>query len=167
MNGLGLDYRVESEALHKGNVWIVILQEKNITGGIHKRYSAGYMVWATEAESSHRRWIAIIWSEEAGWQVEEATHYGTNMVSFKIMAEWKRCYVVEAYVPPNNQLVVHRAEQALAQGPVKVETLLFGYLNARLTQPWYMHEEDFVDSIANCKIVDHMIHFIPRRKYRG
>ena len=70
-------------------------------------------------------------------------------------------------MPPNNQPVVHWVEQAVARGLEGVEMLLVRDLNARLTQPWYMHEEDFVDSIANCKIVDHMIHFIPRRKYRG
>ena len=35
-------------------------------------------------------------------------------------------YVVGVYVPPNNQLTVHRVEHALSRGPTGVDTLLVG-----------------------------------------
>ena len=38
-------------ALKQGNIRIGVLQENKLTGGIHTRFSSGYKVWATEAES--------------------------------------------------------------------------------------------------------------------
>ena len=96
--------------LQQGNVGISILQEAKLNGGIHRRYSAGCRVWETEAESRHRGGIAVVCREAAGWQVEGVTHYGPNVVSFKIYAGWNHWYVVGAYMPPNNQLAVHRVE---------------------------------------------------------
>ena len=57
--------------------------------GIHMRYITGYKVWVTEAESSHRGRIAIVWHKEAGWKVKGDTNYGPNVVSFIIAVGWK------------------------------------------------------------------------------
>ena len=70
-------------------------------------------------------------------------------------------------MPPNIQQKAHRVEQALAQGLLKVETLLAINLNAHLSQPRYWCKEELMTAIANYGIVDQMIHFIPRQKYRG
>ena len=64
-------------------------------------------------ESRHRGRISIVWSEKAGWQVEGTTNYGSNVVSFIIKLGWELSYLDRAYVPPNNQLMVHRVNQAL------------------------------------------------------
>ena len=40
---------------------IDVLQEKNLTGGIHTRYITGYKVWGKDAERSHRGGISIVW----------------------------------------------------------------------------------------------------------
>ena len=58
-------------ALQQRNVGIGVLQETNLTGGIHTRYIAGHKLWATEADSRHRGGIAIVWREEAGWTCSE------------------------------------------------------------------------------------------------
>ena len=161
----GLDEALRS--LHQGNVKIGVLHKTKLTKRIHKLYSAGYKVWATEAE--RRQWdrITIVCREEAGWKVEGATSFVPHVEFFTITAGQKRWYVVGKYVPPNDQLTVHQVEQALARFPEGVETLLVGDLNARLAQPWDQCEEDLATKIANCGIVAQILHFIPRWRYRG
>ena len=49
------------QALQKGNAGIDVLQETNLTGGIHTHCRSGYKVWTTEAEIIQRGRIAIFW----------------------------------------------------------------------------------------------------------
>ena len=88
--------------LNQGNIRIGVLQETKLTGGIHMRYSLIYKVWATEAESRRRGGIVIVWRRMGGCQVEGATNFGPNVVSFKITTGRKRWYVVEQTCPPMN-----------------------------------------------------------------
>ena len=39
--------------LQQGNVRVGILQETDITEGLHTRYSVDYFIWVTEAENRH------------------------------------------------------------------------------------------------------------------
>ena len=55
------------KALQQGNVDILILQETNMTAGIHMRYSSVYRVWMAEAEVHNRGMITVFCREEAGW----------------------------------------------------------------------------------------------------
>ena len=87
-----------------------------MTEGIHTNYSAGYKVWETDMEIRHMGGIVIICQEEAGWQVESATRFGLNVVSFTITEGWKLWYVVRAYIPPFWQPMVHQVYQALVCG---------------------------------------------------
>ena len=52
--------------LQKGNIGIKVLQETKLSKGIHRSYSSGYKVWATDAEIRHRGGISIAWREEEG-----------------------------------------------------------------------------------------------------
>ena len=78
--------------IQQGNFRIEVLQETNITRGVHTQYSAGYQVWAMEAESRHWGGIAVIWIEEAVWQIEVTTSFGPNMVSFTITSGRKHVF---------------------------------------------------------------------------
>ena len=66
------------------NVRFGLLQETKLMKGIHKRYSAGYIVWKTESEIRHYDRITIVCQEEVGWNIKGATNDGPNAVSFKI-----------------------------------------------------------------------------------
>ena len=70
------------QALQKRNVKIGVLQETNLTKGIHTHYRAFCKVWVAEAENRHRGGIIIIWREESGWHVEGAASFGPNVVKF-------------------------------------------------------------------------------------
>ena len=82
---------VMEASLHKGNVGVGVLQEMNQTRGIHMSYISVYRVCSMEAESHHRGGIAIVWREEAVWNIEGARNYIPNVVSFIITMEWKKC----------------------------------------------------------------------------
>ena len=136
-------------ALHQGNVDISVLLEEYMTGGIHMQYIAGYMVWATEAESHQIVGITIIWIEDTGWQVEGVTKYITNVVSFMITVVRKCWFIVGAYMPPNDQSAVHWVEQALAQVLEGTETLMVSNINSHLAQPHDRYEGDLATVVAN------------------
>ena len=78
--------------------------------GIYTRYSDGYSIWETEAESRHMDGVAIARRQEKGWHLEGVRKYSPNMVSFTITAGRKLWYVVSEYVPTKNQTTVLRVE---------------------------------------------------------
>ena len=53
------------------------------------RYGAGYVAWATQAESRHPGWgggrVAVVWREKSGWKVEVNSKYVPNLVSLLLM----------------------------------------------------------------------------------
>ena len=127
-------------ALRQGQIEIGVLQEMKLTGGIHTRCTSGYKVWLTQAENRHWGGISIIWREEAGWKVEGAMRFGTNVVSFTITTGRKIWNVFREYIPPSYQLAVHQVMQDLAYEPIRVDKLLVGDLKAYLAQPRYQQE---------------------------
>ena len=96
-------------ALRQGNVGVGIIQDTKLTNKIHTRYGSGYLVWSTEAEIHHFRGGAVVWQEEAGWQVEGVVNFGPNVVSFLLTSGVSRWYNVGLYVPPNDVPAVHQA----------------------------------------------------------
>ena len=73
-------------ALQKGNVVVGFLQETKLMQGIHTRNGSGYNVWVTKAESCHRGGVAVVWGAAKGWQVENMSGFGPNVVSFLLMS---------------------------------------------------------------------------------
>ena len=149
------------------NVRIVVLQEMKLTGGIQIHSSAVYNAWSTEAERLHRGEVVIIWREEAGWKIEGDTEYRPNMVSFKIMASWKKWSFVGVYVPPNDQMMVHWVEQALACCRVRTETMVVVNPKPHLVQPRNRRKEDLAIAVANRGLEEQKLHLIPCQCYRG
>ena len=76
--------------LQQGNVDVGVLQETNITKGIHTCYGAGYSVRETQAESRHMGGAEVVWIEKVGWQVEGIANYGPNVVSFLLTSGRRR-----------------------------------------------------------------------------
>ena len=103
----------------------------------------------------------------SGWKVEGAMIFGPNVVSFKITAGWKFWYVVGAYVYPNDQPTVHRLEKALAYVTMGVDTLLSVDRNICLAQPLDQQEKYSATTIANYGILEQILQFIQRWRYRG
>ena len=89
------------------------------------------------------------------------------MVSFKITVRGKRWYVVGEYAPPNGQPAVHWMDQALVRGPLRMGTLLVGYLSYCLVQPHNWSNDYLATAIANYSLEDQMLYFILQQIYRG
>ena len=71
-----------------------VMQETKITDGVYTRASAGYRVVATDAPSRHRGGIAMFYRKGAGFAVEEVRHYGPNVLSFKVVTDRRRWYII-------------------------------------------------------------------------
>ena len=69
-------------------------------------------------------------------------------------------------MPPNDQPMVHRVDQAIARFLMSIENLLVGYLNTRMA-PHIWRKEDLTTTIANHKLKDQTLHVIPMRSYIG
>ena len=84
------------------------------------------------------------------------------------MGGWKHWQVFRAYVHPNDQLIVHRLEQALAKGPTGTEMkmLLVGDINSQLVQPCDWRKEDLATAITNYGLDDQTLQLILYQSYR-
>ena len=87
-----------------------ILQVMKLTDRIHARQGEGYSVWAKEAESRHWGGVAVVWREEAGWQVKGIINFGPNLASFLLTLGSRRFYLVGAYDPPNDAPDIHHTK---------------------------------------------------------
>ena len=154
-------------ALQQGNIFIGVLQETKLTGGIHIQFSSGYKLWATEAEIRHRGGIAIVWREEEVWEVEGARIFGPNVVSFTFVSGQKRWYVIRACVPPNYLPVVHQISHSLICGTEGVFKRLVRDLNACLAHPRDQREEYLATIIASHGLSDQAWNFTPIQSYQS
>ena len=133
---------------------------------IHKRFSLGYKVWATEVETQHWGGITVFWREEVGWEVERARSFGTIVVYFTVMLGNKYWYVVGAYVPPNDPSEVHHITYAVTWCPAGVGKMLVGNLNACLKHPRNQREEYLVTVIEIHILSYQAWNFTPRQRYQ-
>ena len=67
----------------------------------------------TQAESIYCRGVKVAWREKSGWQVEGIANYGPKALIFVLTRGRQRCYLVGAYVTPNDAPTVTRIDQAL------------------------------------------------------
>ena len=123
--------------MRQGNVYLGVLQEKNLADGIHERQVERYSVWVTEAESGNRGGVAVVFREDVGWKLEGIVNFGPNVASFLLTLGSRRWYVVGVYVPPNDAPAVHCIEQALEEAPKVMELILLGEINVRLKETRY------------------------------
>ena len=63
-------------------------------------------------------------------------------MSFLLKLEVRRCYIVKAYVPPNNVPAMHCVEHVMITAPKGLEIIVMGELNTRLGDPRDKREED-------------------------
>ena len=82
------------------------------------------------------------------------------MVSFFLASRARQWYVVGAYMPPNDDPLVHCVDQALKAAPKGVELILLGDLNARLREPCDEREEELIISLADHGLIDITEHCI-------
>ena len=94
--------------------------------------------------------VEVAWREKSGFQVEEISNYGPNVVSFVLMTVRQRWYVVGSYMPPNYAPTVACIEQLLGHVVKGVEVIPMGDLNIRLQETRDMQEEELAMVVADC-----------------
>ena len=153
--------------LRQGNVDVGVLQETKLTDSIHVCQVEGYFLWVTKAENRHWGVVAVVWREDARWQVEGIFNFGPNVESFLLTLGSQRWYVVGAYVPPHGMSDVHHIKQDLEEAPKRMEVILLGDLSVRLREPWDEREDEIVSTLVGSGLVNVITYFMPRRRYKG
>ena len=108
----------------------------------------------------------MVCRDKAGWQVEDISNYGPNVVSFVLAAGCQRCYVVGVYVPLKDAPTIARVEEALVQAVKGLEIILLGDIKSRLQELRNAQEEQLVTVVAACSLEDMTNHLVPRGRYR-
>ena len=80
----------------------------NLTEGIHVWQVEVYAVWEKAVDIRYRGVVAVVWRDDAGWQVEGIINFGPNVATFLMTSRSWRWYIVGAYVPPNDASDVYR-----------------------------------------------------------
>ena len=97
------------QALRQGNVGMGILQEnEDNRRGTHALCCGLISMENGGREPPRGGGILVVQQEEAGCQVKGVENFGPNVVIFLLMLGAWRCYVLGAYMPPNDVPVVHR-----------------------------------------------------------
>ena len=65
-----------------------------LTDGMHVQQGEGYSVWSIDVEIRHLGGVALVWREDAGWQVKGNINFGTNVASFFLMLGSYIWYVI-------------------------------------------------------------------------
>ena len=153
-------------ALEMLQVDLCFLTEAKLTDGIYTRFSSGYHVTATSAESHRQGGIALAYRDSDYWQVESIQRHGPNVMSC-ILVTGNRCHpLVGAYIPPADVSTIEFVERALnrfSQGPAPI---LLGDLNVNLREPTGARETQIAAMVASYSLQDMIPHFKQRPRYR-
>ena len=104
-------------AMDSMGVGIGVLQETKITNDIYTRSASGYAVVATNVSSARQGGVALIWKEDGGFEVEEATIAHPNVITFQLVTGEERFYVVGCYVPPSDLTTLEHITKAMERKP--------------------------------------------------
>ena len=149
-------------AMEAANVDVGILTETKLTGGIYTRFSSGYQVLATDANSAWLGGVALFWRESLSFVVEEPRVWGSNVISFELVTGRHRYYCMGCYIPPSDhQLALPDVQRAWSQRPKRCEPLLFGDLNFDLKNPEGARAEEIAEVVDDMGVKDMLRHFSP------
>ena len=99
--GQGNGLTFAAKGLAKMGVGCVILSEMKITDDRYIRMTSGYKVLLTKAPSKHQGGIALLWQpEHEGFEVEATRVVTPNLITFQLVRNGKRYYVMGTYPPP-------------------------------------------------------------------
>jgi hypothetical protein len=153
-------------AMEAMDVNLGILMETKVTGGIYTQNLSGYFVVASDAPSAHQGGIAFFWQANKMYEVEDWHIRGPNMLSFVIVTESQRFYVVGCYIPPTNLNTLPQVKQALNECPKGHTPLLIGDLNVKLCAPRDKQDDRIAEVVEDiCGLTDPSKHF--RQQSRG
>ena len=87
-----------ARALESLGVDIAVLQETKLTGKKHTRFTSGYHIIASEAESAQKGGIALAWRENHEvFEVEATRVVHANVITLQLVTGDDRYYVVGCY----------------------------------------------------------------------
>ena len=116
-NGRNGVFEAALRGMEQANMDLGVMQETKISDGVYTRASAGYRVVATDAPSRHRGGIALFYKEGADFAVEKVRPYGPNVISFEVVNDRRRWYIIGCYLAPDDTRTIERVVTALGDQP--------------------------------------------------
>jgi hypothetical protein len=136
-------------------VGCALLTELRLTHNKHPRYTPGYNVIASKATSHNQGGVALVWKEGDDLPgVEVACIVTPNLLTFQLITDVERFYVMGIYIPPNDSLGVNDLRAAWNSCPADCVPLILGDLNINFKHPQDYREEAIADLVDEINLVD-------------
>ena len=111
-------------------------------------YTPGYNVIASKATSHNQGGVALLWKEGDDLPgVEAACIVMPNLLTFQLITDVERFYVMGIYIPPNDSLGVNDLRAAWNLCPADCVPLILGDLNINFKHPQDYREEAIADLV--------------------
>ena len=118
-------------------------------------YTPGYNVIASKATSHNQGGVALLWKEGDDLPgVEAACIVMPNLLTFQLITDVERFYVMGIYIPPNDSLGVNDLRAAWNLCPADCVPLILGDLNINFKHPQDYREEAIADLVDEINLVD-------------
>ena len=126
-----------------------------MTHNKYPRYTPGYNVIASKATSHNQGGVALLWKEGDDLPgVEAACIVMPNLLTFQLITDVERFYVMGIYIPPNDSLGVNDLRAAWNSCPADCVPLILGDLNINFKHPQDYREEAIADLVDEINLVD-------------
>ena len=153
-----------AKGLAQMGVAVAVLTEMKVTDDRYPHFTSGYKVLSYKAASRHQGGIALLWRENhPGVEVEATRILTPNLLTFQLITDVKRFYVMGIYIPPNDSLGVDDLRAAWNSCPADCVPLILGDLNINFEHPRDYREEVIADLIDEINLVDASRKFALRR----
>ncbi len=144
-----------AKGLAQMGVGCALLTEVKLTHDKYPWYMLGYNVIALKATSHNQGGVALLWKEGDDLPGVEAARIVTpNLLTFQLITDVKRFYVMGIYIPPNDSLGVDDLWVAWNLCPANCIPIILGNLNINFEHPRDYREEAIADLIDEINLVD-------------
>jgi hypothetical protein len=139
-----------AKGLAQMGIGAAILMEMKITDDQYPKFTSGYKVITSKATSR----IALVWKEgHSSFEVEVARMVTPNLLTFQLITEYEKFYVMGLYIHPNNTTGVDTLRAAWNACPDGCALLVMGDLNISFEHPRDKREEAIADLLNKINLV--------------
>ena len=112
-NGCNDGLKLALRGMDQASMYLGILQDTNITGGVYTQESAGFFVVDLDAPSRHYGGVALFYKELLRFVVEKNLRNGPNVFIFHLETGGRRWYMIGFYLAPHEASTMDRIFAAI------------------------------------------------------
>ncbi len=153
-----------AKGLAKMGVRCVVLLEMNSTNNPYACTKLGYKVFLTKAPNKHQGGIALLWQlDHEAFEVEAARIVTPNFISFQLVTDGERYYIMGIYISPHNTEGGEDLWVAWEVCLANCTPLVMGNLNINVEHPRDKWEATIANMLDKMNLVDTSRKFTPWR----